>query len=143
MRIFSLFIILSSVFLMGCSDDDSSDPTSDDQIVGRWELTHQQSGNLITNDTPCHQQSYIQWNGDFTADRKAYTTDGQGQCLLTAEAVGTWEVISESDDESSSSPNYRFITDEGSTIEETIIFLDNNTLYIDYSFIDFYYTRVE
>ncbi|GAB4154781.1 MAG: hypothetical protein Tsb0033_03230 [Winogradskyella sp.] len=140
-RLLLLTVLGLSIF--NCSSDNDNSPSeqlSDDIIVGRWELTHHESFGITINDTPCHQQSYIMWNSDFTGERETFANNGQGgPCFSTGAGEGTWEIISDPDQDE----NYRFIGNDGTTVEEEVVFVDDNTMYIDYGIIDFYYQRVE
>ncbi|WP_422106252.1 lipocalin family protein [Winogradskyella sp.] len=139
-----VFVVLALGLMFNCSNNDDSEEValSEDQIVGRWNLTHQESFGITINDTPCHQQSYIIWNADFTSERKTYANNGQGgPCFITGEGEGSWELIPDS--ESASGENYRFMGNNGTSIDEKIVFVDNNTMYIEYNLIDFYYVRTQ
>ncbi len=136
-------LVLSIIVLAGCSSDDgdSSGPSlSDAPIVGTWNLKYHKAFGITINNTTCHQQSYIVWNADFSGDRKTYANNGQGgPCFLTGEGTGTWQVIPES--ESVSGENYEFTDEGGVHIEEKIVFIDADNMYIDYNTIEFHYER--
>ena len=137
-----LIVIFTALTVVNCSssDNDSESSISDDIIVGRWEMKYHKFGNITLNDSDCHRQSYIVWNEDFTAERKTYANNGQGgPCFITGEGSGTWRIIPE--DESESDDNYEF-SDGTTTVQEEIIFLDSDNMYIDYGNIEFHYERV-
>lgn len=141
----SFFILLfGSILFMACSSNDNDEQTNvDDPILGTWNLKYQKIGSVIINDTDCHQQSYIKWNSDLTAERATYLNDGQGgDCYLYTSSNGTWELISE-DESEFNDYNYRYTDSEtGQGVEEEIIFVDDNNIIIDYGSIDFYYEKI-
>lgn len=139
MKNLKLITVLCLSLCLNCSSNDDDNTTNvNDPIVGKWYLKYQKIGSTIINDTDCHQQSYIQWNSDLTAKRDVYINDGQGgDCQLYSSDTGTWEVIT---DNEFNDDNYRFIG-ANQSVDEEIIFVDDNNIIIDYGFSDFYYEK--
>ncbi|MCH7785737.1 MAG: hypothetical protein IIB06_10040 [Bacteroidetes bacterium] len=65
----------------------------------------------------------------MTARRETHLPDQDGNCVLFTSSTGTWEKLEGS--------TYKFTDIEsGVSVQEDIIFIDDNNMYIDYQTLD-------
>ncbi|WP_109851349.1 lipocalin family protein [Aquimarina sp. AU58] len=126
MKKLNLLILVFATIFISCSKDDDTSNEKTSDLIGTWELIHEQQSNLPENTlSDCEKTSTIEFKSDKTYIEKTFAI-ANGNCVSDGEYNGSW---SESGDQLTLQ-----YTDEGESITDISKFgIANNELTLIYN----------
>src|SRR5690554_3637037 len=117
----NFILILLSILLLSCGNDDSPDSNNAVNLVGQWKITQR---TIDRNENPlgeCEPFSIYTYNENGTYSELHYAADANTECLdnPSIEFNGTWQKNSET--------SYSFTNSSNETSEFFIEFNSNNS----------------
>lgn len=116
-----VLLILLSVILSSCGNEDSSEVNVSATLIGQWQITQRTIDGNDNGLYECEPYSVYTYRVDGTYSELHYAADVGTECLdnPSIEFTGTWQVNSES--------NYSFTNANDETSEVFIVFDSNNS----------------
>lgn len=117
----NFILILLSVLLISCGNDDSSDLNEIISIVGQWEITQRTIDGNENSLGECEPFSIYTYNENGTYSELHYAADVNTECLdnPSIEFNGTWQ--------KNSGTSYSFTNSNNETSQFLVEFDSNNT----------------
>lgn len=128
-----LILLLSVITLSFNSCDSDDDSSSQDPIVGTWNLNQSFENDEEYELDNCDKEGALTFNSNGTYSSISYYTDSDDTCSVDYESTGTWE--------NNENGVYTFIDDESDAEQTLTITFSGNTFY--YTDIDGSYTYKE
>ncbi len=127
-----LFLLVLTLSLTNCSDDDTPETNEVDLIIGKWKLIEKTEDGTELTISGCELENFTEYLSDGKVKDTYYESDSTniGECIEFIDNSGNWNKISDS--------KYNITLDDGDLDYNSLIsFTQNKTIHTQtYTIID-------